>query len=59
MINYIVGDATNPIGSGLKYLIHIVNNRKKWGKGFVLAVSRKWKQPEEEFRKANLKLGNV
>jgi hypothetical protein len=36
---------------------HIVNDVGAWGAGFVLALSRKWKLPETEYRKwANNKL---
>lgn len=41
-LHYIQGDATNPVGSGYKVICHVCNNIGKWGKGFVLAVSKKW-----------------
>jgi O-acetyl-ADP-ribose deacetylase (regulator of RNase III) len=50
MITYIKGDATKPKGNGQKYILHICNNKGGWGRGFVLALSRKWKEPEEEYR---------
>lgn len=40
-INYIKGDATQPIGENNKIIAHICNNEGKWGVGFVLAVSKK------------------
>lgn len=46
-ILYIKGDATAPIGSGVKVITHICNDIGGWGKGFVLALSKKWKMPEE------------
>ena len=49
-INYIKGDATCPQGKGNKIICHICNDVGGWGKGFVLAVSKKWKQPEAEYR---------
>ena len=49
-INYIKGDATNPIGTGNKIIVHICNDIGGWGKGFVMALSKKWKQPEKEYR---------
>ena len=49
-INYIKGDATNPIGNGKKLIVHICNDIGGWGKGFVLALSKKWKKPEQEYR---------
>lgn len=50
-IQYIKGDATNPKGNGKKLIIHVCNNIGGWGKGFVLAISKKWTQPEIEYRK--------
>jgi O-acetyl-ADP-ribose deacetylase (regulator of RNase III) len=41
-INYVVGDATNPIGDGHKIIAHVNNDIGAWGAGFVLAVSNKW-----------------
>jgi hypothetical protein len=61
-ITYLIGDATNPIGDGLKLIIHITNDINAWGRGFVLALSRRWKEPENEYRKLRLcdrQLGNV
>lgn len=49
-ITYLQGDATDPQAKGPKVIAHIVNNRGGWGKGFVLAVSRRWCQPEEHYR---------
>jgi len=59
-INYVKGDATNPIGDGVKILAHIVNNKNRWGAGFVLAISKKWSEPEKIYRSLKfLRLGNV
>jgi O-acetyl-ADP-ribose deacetylase (regulator of RNase III) len=49
-INYIKGDATCPQAKGIKIIFHICNDIGGWGKGFDLAVSRRWKQPEAEYR---------
>ena len=38
-ILYIKGDATAPIGSGVKVITHICNDIGGWGKGFVLALT--------------------
>ena len=51
MIIYLKGDATNPIGDGPRAIIHICNNSGGWGAGFVLALSKKWSQPEAQYRK--------
>lgn len=50
MINYLVGDATEPIGDGEKVICHCCNNIGGWGRGFVLAVSAKWSEPEARYR---------
>jgi O-acetyl-ADP-ribose deacetylase (regulator of RNase III) len=58
-IKYIKGDATEPVGDGQKIIVHISNNERKWGRGFVLALSNKWAEPEAEFYKMKPVLGNV
>lgn len=60
MVTYVKGDATSPIGPGLKLIIHVCNNQKAWGAGFVLALSKKWKEPERIYRMSpKLKLGDI
>lgn len=49
-ITYVVGDATEPIGDGPKVIAHCCNDVGAWGAGFVLALSRKWPEPEEAYR---------
>lgn len=51
MIHYIKGDATVPQATGKKIIAHICNDRGGWGKGFVLAISKRWQQPEQEYRR--------
>lgn len=51
MITYRVGDATMPEGDGKKIIIHVVNNLGLWGRGFVLAISKRWREPEERYKK--------
>lgn len=41
-IHYLEGDATQPIGNGVKIVAHVCNNIGAWGAGFVLAVSKRW-----------------
>jgi O-acetyl-ADP-ribose deacetylase (regulator of RNase III) len=48
-IEYIVGDAVFPGVEGNKIIAHICNDVGGWGAGFVLALSRRWKEPEESF----------
>lgn len=50
-IQYIRGDATEPIGEGNKIIVHVCNDIGAWGKGFVLAISKRWEQPEAMYRK--------
>jgi len=61
VIRYLRGDATSPIGTGKRIIAHICNNAGGWGKGFVVAVSRKWFLPEAEYRKLKppIDLGRV
>jgi hypothetical protein len=42
------GDATSPQAKGPKLIAHIGNDLGGWGKGFVLAVSRRWPEPEQD-----------
>jgi len=49
-IQYVTGDATEPIGGGEKLICHVCNDMGGWGSGFVLAISRKWKGPERRYR---------
>jgi O-acetyl-ADP-ribose deacetylase (regulator of RNase III) len=50
-IEYVRGDATTPLGKGPKVIAHVCNDRGGWGKGFVLALSRRWPEPEAAFRR--------
>lgn len=60
LIKYVVGDATAPQGEGKKIICHICNNIGAWGAGFVLALSNKWRYPEDFYRARNsYPLGHV
>ncbi|MEV7182795.1 macro domain-containing protein [Kitasatospora sp. NPDC093102] len=50
-ITYVRGDATAPQGKGVKVIAHICNDLGGWGKGFVLALSRRWPEPEAAYRR--------
>ena len=50
-ITYLAGDATSPQAKGTKVIAHICNDRGGWGKGFVLAISRRWPGPEAAYRR--------
>lgn len=63
-INYLNGDATKPMAEGNKIIVHICNDMGGWGKGFVMAISKRWKLPEQKYRewfksKENFNLGQV
>lgn len=65
-ITYLKGDATVPQSKGVKIIAHICNNIGGWGKGFVLAISKRWKEPEKAYRqwhrersKNDFLLGNI
>lgn len=64
-IGYVTGDATEPLGGGQKIIVHVCNNIGAWGRGFVMALSRKWPEPERQYRDwhrkhgRNLELGAV
>jgi O-acetyl-ADP-ribose deacetylase (regulator of RNase III) len=49
-IYYQIGDATRPVGEDPKIIVHVCNDGGGWGKGFVVAVSRRWRQPEQRYR---------
>jgi O-acetyl-ADP-ribose deacetylase (regulator of RNase III) len=60
-IQFITGDATDPIGSGNKIIAHVCNDIGAWGAGFVLAISKRWPQPEAQYLKSRgcLALGTL
>ena len=49
-IKYTKGDATQLIGKGNKIIVHVCNDIGGWGKGFVMAISKRWKGPEQSYR---------
>jgi hypothetical protein len=50
-ITYVRGDATAPLGKGVKLIAHVCNDIGGWGKGFVLALSNRWPEPEAAYRR--------
>ena len=50
-ISYLKGDATAPRADGNKIIVHVCNDAGGWGAGFVLALSRRWPEPEQEYRR--------
>jgi len=60
MIKYIIGDATQPVGEGEKLILHCCNDVGGWGRGFVLSLSKRWKEPEKVYREQkNYVLGKI
>lgn len=49
-LKYIKGDATAPVGDGPKVIVHCCNDKGLWGAGFVMALSKRWKEPERAYR---------
>lgn len=50
-ITYVVGDATAPAGDGPRIIAHVCNDVGAWGAGFVRALSRRWPEPEAQYRR--------
>jgi O-acetyl-ADP-ribose deacetylase (regulator of RNase III) len=48
-IIYLKGDATQLPGDGSKIIAHICNDIGRWGKGFVMALSKRSLLPEQAF----------
>jgi len=48
-IRYVSGDATAPFARPA-LIAHVCNDEGKWGRGFVLALSRRWSEPEGCYR---------
>ncbi|MBI1646245.1 Appr-1-p processing protein [Capnocytophaga sp. 051621] len=64
MIHYLKADATVPQAEGNIVIAHICNDIGAWGKGFVLALSKRWKYPEKQYKQwykegDNFALGEV
>lgn len=49
-ISVVSGDATCPQARGPKIIAHVCNDLGGWGKGFVLAISKRWPEPERDYR---------
>lgn len=50
-LHFVSGDATRPVGTGNMIIAHCVNDAGGWGSGFVVALSRRWPQPERDYRR--------
>lgn len=50
-MNFVVGDATQPAGTAPRIIVHVRNDVGGWGAGFVVALSKRWPEPEAAFRR--------
>lgn len=52
-LRYVTGDATDPDTSDGRpaVITHICNDIGLWGAGFVVALSNRWPEPEEAYRR--------
>lgn len=60
-LKYVKGDATDPImnyGECI-YIPHICNDVGAWGAGFVVALSKKWEEPELQYRQWMERAGRI
>lgn len=48
---YITGDATAPNAAGPSIIAPVCNDVGGWGRGFVIAISQRWPEPEQEYRR--------
>jgi O-acetyl-ADP-ribose deacetylase (regulator of RNase III) len=65
-MEYLVGDATKPRGTGTKIVAQVVNDKAlTWGKGFSVAVRKRWPHAQKDFTnwiltsRQEFKLGNT
>nr|QBK93094.1 MAG: hypothetical protein LCPAC403_02280 [Pithovirus LCPAC403] len=61
---YLKGDATYPEKylerkDEIKVIIHVCNDIDKWGRGFVLALSKRWSKPKISFHSMKKELGTI
>lgn len=49
-IRYVTGDATAPPGPGPRIIAHVCNDIGAWGRGFVMALSKRGPEPEAAYR---------
>lgn len=63
-IIHMVGDATYPVKclereDEIRVIIHVCNDIDKWGRGFVLALSKRWSDPKRMFHTMKQELGTI
>ena len=50
-LRFLKGDATQPQEEGPVVLPHVCNDAGGWGKSFSGALTRRWKEPEQDYRR--------
>ena len=50
-IIYLNGNAVYPKTPSNKVIVHICNDEGRWGGGFVLSISKRWSEPEKQYKK--------
>lgn len=51
-LHQVCGDATlAQFGKGRKIVAHICNDQGRWGKGFVMAITDRWPEPAQMYRR--------
>lgn len=60
-INYVKGDATCPVSvdGETRVILHVCNDIGKWGKGFVMALSKKWPVTKQVYHQSSKELGSI
>ncbi len=51
-IEYLTGDATQPVGEGSKIIAHVSNDIGAWGKGFVVPLAKRYPQAKRAYLQA-------
>ena len=49
-IEYIIGDATDPLQDKQAIIVHVCNDIGAWGRGFVVALSKRYPEAERRYR---------
>lgn len=50
LLRYVKGDATIPRGGAHRILMHICNDVGGWGRGFVVALAKRYPKTEQQYR---------
>ena len=63
-IIYLKGSPMAQLPEGIKIIPHLCNDSGGWSRGFALAISKRWKEPERQYRKwhkerNNFRLGEI